>query len=88
MGKKRPQCPNCGSQSLDQTRTYAVNSGCHYLECKRFAHYRCAKCGCECILVTPQGELTIVQDGKITKQMALRVLNALNMPEELADKLE
>lgn len=88
MGKKRPQCPNCGSPSLFQSYTHAVKSDCHYLECKRYARYRCSECGCECILVTPQGELSIVQEGKITRPMALRVLNALNLPEELADKLK
>lgn len=69
------------------TKTFAVDTECHYLERRRYSCYQCDKCGCKCILDTPQGKLNIVQDGVITRHMAIRVLNALDLPVKLADKL-
>lgn len=87
MPKIKPVCPNCGEKSFIIKQTFAIKSNCHPLECQRVAHYKCEKCGCECLLTTPRGKLEIISEGKITASMAERVLKALNLPLSLADRL-
>lgn len=88
MAKNKPVCPNCGAKAFQIRQTFAVKGTCHELECKRFAYYKCAQCGCECLLTTPQGQLEILEKGKITQELAERVLQALNLSPELAKKLK
>lgn len=88
MAKNKPSCPNCGAKSFTIRQTFAVKGACHDLECKRFAYYKCAKCGCECLLTTPQGKLEIIEQGKVTKEVAERVLKALNLPPSFAENLK
>lgn len=87
MAKTKPECPNCGAKSFTIRRTFAIQDNCHDLERKRFSYYKCSICGCECLLTTPQGKLEIIQGGMVTRDMAQRVLAALNLPVELAEKL-
>lgn len=70
------------------SRTFCIKDNCHYLERKRIAYYRCADCGCECLLTTPQGELRVLKGGVVTREMAARVLEALNLKIDLADRIK
>lgn len=88
MAKQKPTCPHCGSKSFAINQTFAVENNCHYLERKRYAYYKCAACGCECLLTTPQGTLEIIRGGKVTRELALRVLEALNLPAVMAERLK
>ena len=87
MAKSKPVCPNCGEKSFLIQQTFALKGECHPLERQRYAYYRCEKCGCECLLTTPQGKLELISEGDVTKSMAERVLKALDLPLSLMDKL-
>lgn len=84
----KPECPNCGSSEFMQCKTVRLEeSESHTLEDGRVSYYRCAQCGCYGRLDTPPSTLTIIKRGRVTKDMAKRVLRALDMPMSYADKL-
>lgn len=89
MPSHRPTCPNCGADDFVQYKTVRLESSeTHLLEDGRLSYYRCCKCGCYGLLETPPSRLTIINRGRVTKDMAIRVLKALELPLAHADKLK
>lgn len=88
MGKAKPVCPDCGENTFIIRQTFALKGDCHFLERRRFAYYKCKSCGCEYLLTIPQGKLEKIKCGKVTVEMAEKVLMALNLPIELIEKLK
>lgn len=85
MAKVKPECPSCGSDLFRIRQTFSVDNNCHYLERKRYAYYKCEKCGCMCLLTTPQGKIEIIKHGQISYETARMVLSRLSLDVGLAD---
>lgn len=85
MASPKHRCPSCNALALDYQKGLATDLGDHELENARVVYYKCSACGCYVKVETPLSKMTVIRKGRVTEDMARRVLSALGLLDKFPE---